>query len=1806
MRKKIISLGLLFICILSSIYIPKEFKFNTDSDSKKDNIVKLSSSSWESYTITQGSNLFEDYPYDFSVKYYDTIDYSINYSLGYLETQYLLDSDLYTNNSFSVNNTHNAYANSLNINQGSLESSGTLDVLDNNYYDVSSTNLESSTVAESNDFEMNSSTVYQNGTEYIARYTFKTYNEGDTNIWGFNEYGVDDIEVVQYLDGHKKILKIPDTSTIGFTELRSWQFYTHQHDSNIELWVRKESGDTGIHIVIRGDTPYGDAVWIRIDENNNGKFQYNDGSWQDITVDYSDNIWYHLRIHFDTSTQTFDFYVDNMLVLDDGDFYASVGYIYWIDIETSDPNRAYTGVFYIDALDYGWYEYDLDPYDPDKWYPVGDYYINRNQDNYFIEDDGVEGSLSEYLLDDYTIFNSTYFYNTSEYSDLTVEYGTINQNGSLLEIDDDFMSFDSEGIDVFIDYENDTIATDPPEWTINEGTGSDIAIYDYGSSYDQLIKWIDSSASASTMDHIPDDDLSGDACTVEFDWRVDSVTNDIGSSIFGDNGAKTICYTIFGYNGGLRHYKSTGGFDVLGSWAINTWYHIKYEINFTTQTWDWIINGGTIGDDLPFYTTTGVNEADRIRHWSYSAQSSTSYWDNLEYRAEQKINFTYTFDASFVPKTLHYSFNNSQYQFVNVSFYNFDNLEWDSYINGSYSSFSLINFTNFNSSYYNSTNFVSTRFESYNSTNVFNINLEVLRIEDYKRLNFTCDISLSGFSSLTDLNLVYAFNTTLYQDTSLYIYNFTSLSYVLVDLGIFQYSNMSANTRYALTSDLFNSTNNIKLNFYMYNTTEDINLWLYRLGIVSTTYLNITYEIDLYNIEDILQFDVSSFYKTNIDQLINHSIYNIIDDNWILINSSSNILSFFESSYSYNSSDIYEFINISRIKLIFYTENYTGYEFNLHLDMLETQVYRKACLSYEQSFNILGTYKYRFYIWNSTDWIINSWTYFDVVGRADNLELISESEYVTRWDFSTTTPDYIYNEEFNNGSREYYLQDTILDFAVDEDEYDNYLTDNITDYWDVGTQIVAFGMQISWAEDFEIFNDLFWVLDSNQEFVKTYYFNGTYTGDQYNYNGNYISAGFIHNGSYFYLLDLWQKRVYQFDELWNQITYWYIGSIDSYIDSLYYYDGYWWLMDSNSNFVYKCYDNFTYTGSSWDLNSIDNELYDLTRYDDKWWAVGEQHNSIHTFDNNWNYIKSFSVSSETTHPDGIAFYNGSSYMTFDDGTGWGSELWEYQYPSISKIYQDNSNSYMYIQTNINETLSLISPILNIETEEENVLEISFNTTCENQIDLKFLGIDKTLLESFRLQNNSNTLFTERELTFELDSVYNIYFIEIVGIFNNINYMVINYIQINNYNNISTYVDPDGYKTYYLNFPISYTYRIYENNVLKEIGTIITTENLQSIVYERVDQNIIHVSYYDINNNYLNFHDYITYSNYTSDNIDYSDKYLISDIMYVDISTNITFKIYDSFNSLVKTYDIQEETYIDIVLPVYSLKILNKASKDIIYTLESNDTSFQKDGKLFPNEIKEFHIASGIYNLNYTNYENDQDYTDTINLTDNYLYTVNSTYFDVYFSIFNFDGLGLDPNLFRFYINNERKDFGFNTLIQDINNLVVRDFFNYTLKDTTIDLRPYTEYSLSVEVYTLILNNKFNRTVKFEITRSDTNIIFEQTINTVSSLSYRFLTDIIYTIDIYEINGIFLEQHEVNLTDNNMIVDFGFYSEVLPIDPTPIIFSYQVLFFFALGLFVVIIVGVVLFVRLRKKSEEQISYQQYKNRKNNKGYNFQMD
>ncbi len=711
--------------------------------------------------------------------------------------------------------------------------------------------------------------------------------------------------------------------------------------------------------------------------------------------------------------------------------------------------------------------------------------------------------------------------------------------------------------------------------------------------------------------------------------------------------------------------------------------------------------------------------------------------------------------------------------------------------------------------------------------------------------------------------------------------------------------------------------------------------------------------------------------------------------------------------------------------------------------------------------------------------------------QTPNIEIISESDLSTRWDFINETAgyNYLYNETFDAGSDNWSLYGVSERYFIGAPPtylFMNYSgvaeyteetiviepDGDISDEWDIP---VAPAVHADELDDGVIYPSTVG-FDGNRVISST-------TGQTDIYSFDNINLSAYDSGKVIQIIyPIYHKTIYAGP---NQLEV--SGNLPGTTNPIYS-----WF--SSTSFVWK------YAGGWSDLNLTDAD--------------------INTLEITTKHLRDFTFTIEASQI--IVNFEGNI------------SAWH-----ISKNYQ--GNNLIYMQTNETETLTLRSlNNLNLTLQEGDKIEVKFNTSSTNRIDLN-LRNNSIQQASYILSSQGNGDFSTRTKTFTIGSNISVDQLEFTGIFDDTKNLIVDSIVIKRgyAETIVYYVEPNGRKQLDIGYPHNYTVEIYERNELMETKYITTSSTLQTLIYERIDSEIVYLTYYDSNNEYLDFNLFTTYINYTLDNFTYTNERLSSHILYVDDDTLIEFKIYDSFDILIKDYDSYEETFIDITLNVYSLKIKNEASEYADYILKNNNSGIEKSGNIFPIEIIEFSIATGNYILNYTNHEDNYPRSLEFEFTTHKIISINTTYYQIYFGLFTYDGLGIDHDLVRFYINGVRKDFGRNIIQSETANLLILDFFNNTLANDTIDASAYSEYNIFIEIYSLIILNQFTyEDIIVNITQVGSGVWMEQILPKQFGLTYRFLPNVEYNITIYFTNATLYDSRIINLTDNSHIESFG--------------------------------------------------------------------
>jgi len=186
---------------------------------------------------------------------------------------------------------------------------------------------------------------------YPATYGFENDQVGNNpDKWTVDESG-GTVNVISNLGGHEKVVEIHDTSSGSTCQVENK--FSNTVAGTIELWVRLDSTNKGVNIWI-GDEEGPNDIWIdavRLFFEPDGWIKYQDTILHNIMT-YSADYWYHIRVDFDCTPQTFDLYIDNELKVNDGAMSGDASYMDTLNFNTYTPSDNY--YVYFDAVGYSW------------------------------------------------------------------------------------------------------------------------------------------------------------------------------------------------------------------------------------------------------------------------------------------------------------------------------------------------------------------------------------------------------------------------------------------------------------------------------------------------------------------------------------------------------------------------------------------------------------------------------------------------------------------------------------------------------------------------------------------------------------------------------------------------------------------------------------------------------------------------------------------------------------------------------------------------------------------------------------------------------------------------------------------------------------------------------------------------------------------------------------------------------------------------------------------------------------------------------------------------------------------------------------------------------------------------------------------------------------------------------------------------------------------------------------------------------------------------------------------------------------
>ncbi|HUY00821.1 MAG TPA: hypothetical protein VMV49_14765, partial [Candidatus Deferrimicrobium sp.] len=197
--------------------------------------------------------------------------------------------------------------------------------------------------------------------DFLGEYSFTTDTPGaNPSGWTVSEPSNTHCDVIAENEGHRNVLEIYDGYVNGAPT--AYNTFSSKTSGTIEFWARcSRNTDVGGFISIRQDATE-TGIWLFF---YMGLIQYNNGTVYIPIMPYDANIWYHVRIQFDTSSD-WHLWIDS-ISKDGGSGYPFKGSISYLSRFTASSGSTgdYGYYFWVDAIDYSW---------------ASDYYLNRNLD----------------------------------------------------------------------------------------------------------------------------------------------------------------------------------------------------------------------------------------------------------------------------------------------------------------------------------------------------------------------------------------------------------------------------------------------------------------------------------------------------------------------------------------------------------------------------------------------------------------------------------------------------------------------------------------------------------------------------------------------------------------------------------------------------------------------------------------------------------------------------------------------------------------------------------------------------------------------------------------------------------------------------------------------------------------------------------------------------------------------------------------------------------------------------------------------------------------------------------------------------------------------------------------------------------------------------------------------------------------------------------------------------------------------------------------------------------------------------------
>lgn len=199
------------------------------------------------------------------------------------------------------------------------------------------------------EFLLNSQNCSNPTDVYNATYSFTNDYRYSIYNWTDNSGSGCETGITETFMSHSKVLNLSDSSAVNTASI--YTSFNGKIEGTFEFWFSTlDTSDDSRMNFLDGST-VGFRVGFRA-----GRLQYRNGaSWADLVNPAQDNTWYHIRIDFDTVSDTYDIWVDGIFTISNAPFESTVAEIDFIVFDTH--ATAITDGAFIDALGYEWLSY---------------------------------------------------------------------------------------------------------------------------------------------------------------------------------------------------------------------------------------------------------------------------------------------------------------------------------------------------------------------------------------------------------------------------------------------------------------------------------------------------------------------------------------------------------------------------------------------------------------------------------------------------------------------------------------------------------------------------------------------------------------------------------------------------------------------------------------------------------------------------------------------------------------------------------------------------------------------------------------------------------------------------------------------------------------------------------------------------------------------------------------------------------------------------------------------------------------------------------------------------------------------------------------------------------------------------------------------------------------------------------------------------------------------------------------------------------------------------------------------------------